>query len=303
MVEQVMGGSITKFGITTYDYAAADLLDLARTAESLGFDSFWFGEHYVVPASHASNHPAADKENEKAILTPRTKLYDPWFLLGAIAGATRTIRLGTAICIVPLNNPLILARATATAYDVSSGRFLLGTGGGWLREEFDALGVPFEERGSRLDETIEILRKAWSGEVFRHDGKHFHFDPIHIVPHATPVPLICGGNSAPALRRVARAADGWINSAMIAPEDAVLLRARIEDMRKSYGTHQRPFSYFVRPTKATPEAVEPFVRAGFENIILWGPNVWPSSRDIGLDEKRAGLREIARSLGIQAVRT
>src|SRR5690606_25268586 len=110
-----------------------------------------------------------------------------------------------------LNNPLLLARHTISAHDLSSGRFLLGTGAGWLREEFDAVGVPFEERGSRLAETIEILKAAWRGGYFSHQGKHFQFPSVQITPHPVNIPLVCGGNSGPALRRVAEVADAWIN--------------------------------------------------------------------------------------------
>jgi uncharacterized OB-fold protein len=126
----------------------------------------------------------AHRRREDDILAPSVRIYDPWFLLGAVAGATETLKIGTAICIAPLNNPLLLARATVTAHDVSGGRFRLGLGAGWLREEFDAVGVPFEERGTRLDETIEILKNAWKGGFFEHEGPHFKFGPVQITPHA-----------------------------------------------------------------------------------------------------------------------
>jgi alkanesulfonate monooxygenase SsuD/methylene tetrahydromethanopterin reductase-like flavin-dependent oxidoreductase (luciferase family) len=143
--------SITpKVGITTYNYPPQELINLARTAERLGFEGLWFGEHYVIPGAYGSKHPgisgAADHK-EDDILSPSVRLYDPWFTLGAIAGATTTLKLGTAICILPIMHPLLLARATATAHDVSGGRFRLGMGAGWLKEEFEALGVPFEECG------------------------------------------------------------------------------------------------------------------------------------------------------------
>jgi probable F420-dependent oxidoreductase len=295
------------FGITTYNYAPADLLNLARHAERLGFEGLWFGEHYVVPRSYAGHHPSrketpADQNDarDKTIIGDDVKIYDPWFLLGSVAGATRRLKLGTAICIVPMLHPLLLARATTTAHDVSGGRFLLGTGAGWLKEEFDALSVPFEERGARLDEAIDILKKAWAGGYFSHEGKHFQFGELQISPHPVDVPLICGGNSGPALRRVARVADGWINSAQVTLDDALALRETIEAARKAQGTDRRAFEYYVRPYAPYAETVEGFVREGFRNLVLWGPDVWPNDPAIPLETKVAGLERVARDLGLAA---
>ena len=295
------------FGITTYNYEPQDLLALAVHAERLGFEGLWFGEHYVIPKTYAGHHPSrketpADQNDarDKAIIGDDVRIYDPWFLLGAVAGATKRLKIGTAICIVPMNNPLILARHTATAHDVSGGRFLLGAGAGWLKEEFDAVGVPFEERGSRLDETIEILKKAWAGGYFSHAGKHWAFDELQISPHAVNVPLVCGGNSGPALRRVARVADAWLNSAMITIEEALQLRDTIEAARRAQGTQNRPFTYFVRPHTADPDDVGAFAREGFENIVLWGPNVWSNDPGAPLEAKIAGLERVARDLGLVA---
>jgi len=295
------------FGITTYDYEPRDLIDLARHAERLGFDSLWFGEHYVIPKTYVGHHPSradtpADQNDarDKAILGSDVKIHDPWFLLGAVAGATQRLKLGTAICIVPMMHPLLLARATATAHDVSGGRFLLGTGAGWLKEEFNALGVPFAERGARLDEAIDILKKAWAGGYFSHQGEHFRFDELQISPHAVEVPLVCGGNSGPALRRVARVADAWINSAQITLESALAMRETIEAARRAQGTDRRAFGYFVRPYMPYAETVDGFVREGFENIVLWGPDVWPNDPAVASEAKVARLEAVARDLGLPA---
>jgi probable F420-dependent oxidoreductase len=293
------------FGITTYNYTPQDLLNLARHAERLGFEGLWFGEHYVIPKTYVGHHPSrketpADQNDarDKTIIGDDVKIYDPWFLLGSVAGATTRLKLGTAICIVPMNNPLLLARATATAHDVSGGRFLLGTGAGWLKEEFDAVGIPFEERGARLDEAIDILRKAWAGGYFSHEGKHFRFGELQITPHPTPVPLVCGGNSGPALRRVARVADAWLNSAQVTLEEALALRDTIEGARKAQGTENRPFEYFLRPHAPYGETVAGFLREGFRNLVLWGPDVWSNDATVPLEAKVARLEAVARELGV-----
>lgn len=295
-----MSNARPKIGITTYNYPPQELLNLARTAEALGFEGLWFGEHYVIPGSYGSKHPGlADttEHKEDDILSPRVRIYDPWFMLGAISGATTTLKLGTAICIAPMLNPLILARATATAHDVSGGRFRLGTGAGWLKEEFEALGISFEARGARLDEGIDILRKAWAGGFFEHHGQQFDFGSVQITPHATPVPLVCGGNTGPALRRVVRVADAWMNSAMVPLEEGLRLRDSIETQRAAAGK-TTPLTYYLRPPTADADEVGRFVAEGFDNIVLWGPHVWSQSPDIPLEDKVAGLTRIARELGV-----
>jgi probable F420-dependent oxidoreductase len=295
-----MSGKPT-FGITTYNYSPQDMMSLAVHADRLGFECLWFGEHYVIPQNYGSAHPTTHGHaSESTIIAPSIRIYDPWFLLGAVAGATKRLKVGTAICIVPMNNPLILARHTVTAHDISGGRFLLGTGAGWLKEEFEAIGVPFNERGARLDETIQILKQAWAGGFFSHSGKHFAFSSLQISPHPVKIPLVCGGNTGPALRRVAEVADAWINSAMVTLPEAVELRGVIERERQARGTASRPFEYFVRPHTVDPDDVGGFLREGFDNIVLWGPNVWPNTSDLSLDQKIAGLERVARDLGVTA---
>jgi probable F420-dependent oxidoreductase len=293
------------FGITTYNYEPADILNLARHAERLGFEGLWFGEHYVSPRRYEGHHPSRketpnDKndERDKEIIGESVRIYDPWFLLGAVAGATTRLKVGTAICIVPMMQPLLLARATITAHDVSGGRFLLGTGAGWLKEEFEAVGAPFETRGARLDEAIDILKLAWAGGWFSYEGTHFRFPELQISPHPVKVPLICGGNSGPALRRVARVADGWINSAKITLDEAQGMRDTIEAARQAQGRAGQPFQYFVRPHTPTADDVRSYLRAGFGNIVLWGPDVWPNDPSMSLEAKVAGLEKVARELGV-----
>lgn len=299
-----MSGKRT-IGITTYGYAPADLLNLARTAERLGFEGIWFGEHYVSPERYEGHHPSRKETpkdqndaRDKAIIGEDVRIYDPFFLLGAVAGATTRLKIGTAICIVPMNHPLLLARQIITAQEVSNGRFLFGTGAGWLKEEFDAVGLPFHERGARMDEMFEIMKKAQAGGFFEHHGKYFDFESLQITPHPVTVPLVCGGNTGPALRRVATIADAWINSAMVTLEEVLPMRDTIERERAARGTAGRPFQYFVRPTGPEPELVDSFLREGFDNIILWGPHVWPQDETIPLEVKVEGLTRVARSLGL-----
>lgn len=285
-------------GVSAYGYEPADLLTFARSAEAYGMDTFWVGEHYTIPQQYQSEHPALARKDhdEDEILASNVRIYDPWLLLGAVAASTARLKIGTAVCVAPMLHPLLLARATVSAHDVSGGRFLCGLGAGWLKEEFDAYGIPFNERGARMDESIEVVRKAWAGGFFHHHGKYYTFESLQITPAKAAIPLVCGGNSRPALRRVGRVADAWLNSSVVSLEEALRLRDLIEAERRSQGTAHRHFTYYVRPATAAPEEVERFISEGFEDLVLWGPNVWPTSGH--LDEKREAFARIALSLGL-----
>jgi alkanesulfonate monooxygenase SsuD/methylene tetrahydromethanopterin reductase-like flavin-dependent oxidoreductase (luciferase family) len=135
---------------------------IATTAEELGFESLWTVEHVVVPAGYESPYPYSP--DGKMPAPDDTPLPDPLVWLAFAAASTSRIKLGTGIAILPQRNALIAAKEVATVDRLSGGRVLLGVGAGWLKEEFEALGVPFERRGRRLDEHIEAMRALWAGE-------------------------------------------------------------------------------------------------------------------------------------------
>ena len=136
------------------------LVDLARSAEAAGFDSLWTVEHVIFPDGYQSEYPYA--RSGKMAADASSPIPDPLIWLAFVAAATTTLRLGTGILILPQRNPLILAKEVATLDRLSGGRVELGIGVGWLREEFDALGVPFERRGARTDEWIDLMRAVWT---------------------------------------------------------------------------------------------------------------------------------------------
>src|SRR4051812_25469448 len=173
---------------------------LARTAEAAGFDSLWVSDHVVQPVEIGSRYPLA--ADGKATGATDAAWFDAVVALALIVGATERARVGTAVLVLPLRNPLIFAKQAASLDAASGGRLELGLGAGWLAEEFAALGVPFERRGSLLDEGIAVLRECWTG---RYRGE--------IVCEPTPahdVPVYVGGHAKPALRRAGALGDGWL---------------------------------------------------------------------------------------------
>lgn len=169
------------------------VLSLARRVEDVGFDSIWVGDHvsFYVP-----------------ILESLTAL-------AFVAGVTERVRLGTAVYLVPLRHPTTTAKVTSTLDVLSNGRLTLGVGvGGEFPPEFEACGVPVNERGSRTNESLRILRRLWSEDNVEHRGKHFSFGPVSLNPK--PVQsggprIVVGGRKAPAFRRAGRLADGYIS--------------------------------------------------------------------------------------------
>jgi len=284
--------------LQAWNWAAADVLEQARAADRLGFDTYWLAEHYVVPKEVNSDYPLT-AGRARHIMSPDTHLHDLFCLLGAVAGATQRLRVGTAINVVPLNHPLHLARATTTLHAASGGRLLYGTGAGWAADEFNAFGVPIAERGGRLQETFEILRKAWAGGFFKHSGRYFDFAELQITPAPTPIPLIGGGRSDAALRRTAKLADGWISYGALDLDTALQLRDRLETLRAEAGVRDRPFEYYLRLDVASPEEADRFAREGFNHLIFWVEAFWPRDPDVPLSEKQRTLADAAARFGLE----
>lgn len=171
-----------------------ETLELVRLAESMGFDSAWVSEH----------HGSSDGYMPSLLPT-----------LGAFAAVTDRLKLGTGVMLTPFHHPLRLAEDAATVDLISDGRLILGLGLGWREEEFRMFQVPISQRVARTTETIEILRRAWTGERFSHDGKVFQLDSVRVTP-APPrpggPPIFLGATSEPAIRRAGRLADGFIRT-------------------------------------------------------------------------------------------
>lgn len=188
----------------------AFIRDFAAAAESLGFRALYAPEHVVFFASYESDYPYTP--DGSPAWGPDTGIYDPLFVFQAAASATETLRFCTGVLILPQRPILLTAKEVMSLDHLTNGRFELGVGSGWSHEEYAALGVPFAERGRRMDEYLEVLKLVWNEDRASFDGRFVSFEDLVLNPKpVTPggPPIIVGGDSAPAMRRAARAGAGW----------------------------------------------------------------------------------------------
>ena len=187
------------------DHAA----EFAVAAEAAGFESLWTVEHVVVPADYRSTYPY--DPSGRMIGGEDSPIPDPLIWLAYLAGVTSTIKLATGVVILPQRNPVVLAKELATLDQMSAGRLLFGIGVGWLEEEFDAIGVPFADRGRRTDDYVAALRSLWRDDKASHHSEFVDFTDCILRPRPvqTSVPIHVGGHTDVAARRAGRLGDGF----------------------------------------------------------------------------------------------
>ncbi|HVX21585.1 MAG TPA: TIGR03619 family F420-dependent LLM class oxidoreductase [Acidimicrobiales bacterium] len=217
------------------------LRQYAAEAERCGFEGVWGVDHLVMPRRIDSLYPlgtepaAVEADGVASVLAPN---YEMVATLTWVASCTSRVALGTAICVLPLRNTVVTARQIATVDAFSGGRVRFGVGVGWMAEEGASVGVPWSDRGKRMDEQIELLRALWgTGEdTFEFHGRFHDVVPMDPAPRPTqrPIPILVGGHSGPALDRAGRLGDGWI-AAPMAPDRFATLARRVLDSAERHG--------------------------------------------------------------------
>lgn len=247
-----------------------DLVTVAQAADGLGYESVWIWEHLVYPKVIRSKYPYAP-DGTPPFADDRT--LDPWVTLGHIAAATRNIRLGTNIYILPLRNPFITARSVLTVDILSQGRVILGAGVGWLEEEYQLLGENFHNRGRRVDEIVAVLKALWTQPEPEFHGRFYDFGPVRFEPKPVQKPhppIVFGGESDAAMQRAARLGDGWISSgALETPDSAAAKVAKLLAYRRQAGRDAEPFDItMVGGAWLEPGELAQFERAGVSRILM-----------------------------------
>ena len=213
--------------------------EIARYAEELGFYGVMNADHAFFPQTVSSPYPYS--ADGKPPMPSDSEYPDTWVSLAQMAAVTERLMFSTSVYILPLRNPIEVAKATGTLALMSDNRFILGAGVGWMKDEFDAYGIDFSTRGQRYDECLEVLPQLWTGEWTEYQGRHIAFESLRVLPAPTAsVPIFLGGSSPVALRRVARIADGWIGNGNTIDEVPPLL-AQLQQLRRAAGREQEPF--------------------------------------------------------------
>lgn len=274
---------VMKFGITGVNGGATSypeaLAGLAQAAEMAGFDSIWAGEHHVLPVSSTR-------------IPPTSRYLNPVVALTYAAAFTRTIRLGTGVLLLPQYQPLVLAKELASLDVLSGGRLIVGIGVGWAEEEYEALGVPYHERGARADEYLAAMRAIWSEGTPAYSGRYVSFHDVVAYPHPVQQPappIVVGGSAAAVLRRAVEQANGWYGFALDIADTAALLTK----MREAAARYSRPAALGELEISVAPrvpldkDTVSRFAELGVHRLILIPPR----------DKDAAALADWVKTIG------
>ena len=243
----------------------------ARTAEQAGFHSLWAPEHVVLIDQYASRYPYS--QDGKLPMATKVDILDPFVALTFAAAHTKTIRLGTGICLVPERSPVVTAKEIASLDKLSGGRFDFGVGVGWLAEEFTAVGVPWERRAERTREYLKAMKLLWTEEEPQFTGEFCSFPKVRLYPKPVQKPhppILFGGESTPALKRVAEVGDGWFG-VNVTVEGAKAKIERIRSYAQAAGRDSGKFRFMVSPGLGLPVELDMIKRyrdAGVHQVAL-----------------------------------
>jgi probable F420-dependent oxidoreductase len=244
---------------------------IAREAENLGFESFFVAEHMVVPSTYTTHYP---RSRDGKVPEYYARLIDPFVALAIAADATSRIKIGTAICLLPQRDVIGTAKVTASIDLYSKGRLILGVGAGWFREEAEVMGVNFARRWQHLRESVEALRKLWSGDDVSYTGEIVKFPPVKLGPKPVqkPGPPILLGAHDPkfALKRVARYADGWCPGGLTV-EKARECIPQIKSMAVEFGRDPDKLEFSVLLMGGDPptaDVMKQYEEAGVSRLVI-----------------------------------
>lgn len=285
--------------IMPFTAQSGDLAEIARTVESLRYESLWIPEHPVIPLEVATEYPFADRKLPEHY----GRWCDPFISLTVAATATRRIKLGTGICLLPEREPLITAKLIASLDLISGGRVILGVGAGWLREETEAMGAKFGTRWKRTREMVEAMRVLWSASAPSYDGEIVKFPALRCDPK--PVQkrgpkFLLGAHGDKGLERVARTYDGWMPLVDDVGRFAKDV-AKLRDLMKRHG--RKPdaidISPLVDPTGFSDNELKAYRDAGANRLIVFSQQIVADNADgkaLELARRYSQIVELARTI-------
>lgn len=273
-----------------------NLVTVARWAEELGYHSLWVSDHVILPEQVDSAYPYDPEHRWR--LPAETDWLDPLLALAWAGAAAPSLKLGTSVMVVPLRHPILLAKQLATLDFLTGGRAVLGVGAGWMKEEFDLIGVPFARRGSRTVEMIELMRTLWAGETVDFQGEFYQVAGCKMYPRPVQgtIPIVWGGHSEAALRRIAQVGDGWHPTLITLAELAEGVN-QLRQFCEEYGRDPASLLIIARPGKMYPIDAETQAQhqaLGINHVVVDPPLTGPD-----LSAFREELERVAEVCGLQ----
>jgi probable F420-dependent oxidoreductase len=254
-------------------YSKADPAIVAKRAEELGFDSYWVGDHTIIPMKSSVQYPGA--RDGHAMPDFLWQLPDPLLALARAGATTSRIKLGTGITLIPERNPILTAKQVATLDDATGGRFLFGIGAGWNPEESTILGGDFEHRWSQVKDYIAAMKVLWCDDISEYHGRYVDFPPVRCFPKpkSKPHPPILLGsvNNPRALKRVAEWGDGWVPVVRSVDEFADGVK-RIKAIATEIGRDPDGFDFTAFGGEGqwrSKKEIQQFEGAGATRVVLW----------------------------------
>ena len=279
-----------KIGMFVFETGySLDTALLAKRAEELGFESFWVPEHPIIPVETTTPHPSP---RDGLVPESYNRVVDPFIALARASAVTSTIKLGTAICLVPERNPLLLAKEIATLDQLSGGRFIFGIGAGWLREETEIMGGDFLHRWTQTREAIMAMKELWAKDEAEYHGQYYDFPPVRSFPKPVQKPhppIFLGGTARNVFKRVVEWGDGWVPS-RVSVDVIKSGRARLNELAEQAGMDPGSIevtAFGEAVQFGDREVIKDLEQSGVNRVIIWLPH---PEGDEGLEE----MGEVAR---------
>lgn len=271
-----------------------ELLELVPIIEEAGFEGILLADHVFAPESYDSRYPYDDSGEPPFDET--TPFPEVFATICALSMVTTRLRFMPNVYVLPMRHPIEVAKGLSTAAVFSKNRVVFGIGAGWLEEEFEILGQPFEGRGRRMDEQIPIVQKLLRGEVVSADGEFYKFAPLRLNPIPTKtVPFWVGGMNAAALRRAAQYGHGW-TGAGTSFEETVAILTDLQKRRKAFGRDQEPFDCVIPLTEPLPpDKMKRLFDLGMTGTVSW-PLSFQMAPGATLQQKKDKIRQLGETL-------
>ena len=254
-------------GISGLATEHGDIGILAQRVEELGFDSIWLPEHPVIPVEYQTKYAGSSDG-----MVPDSMAYqvNPFIALARASATTKTLKLGTGVCLVTEHNPLDLAKQISTLDAISGGRFLFGIGTGWFREESEIMGVDFDHRWTQAREHVLAMKELWTKDPAEFHGRYVDFPPVRCNPKPAQKPhppVLLGGSAKNVFKRVVRWGDGWL-PIRVTPEDVKGARAALSELAEAADRDPGSITITVHGQNPERDLIKRFEEAGADGVVV-----------------------------------